>query len=330
MSLTKISHDLSRIELPTPFGVGPVNVYIIKKADRVLLIDAGVNTDQAWAVLISGLRSLGLSPKDINMIFLTHHHPDHTGLVSRLPERPIYAHEKVVPWLERNQAFFKRYEAYSLKRAFELGVPQSVLSKFPSTNNYMKYSGEGTVTHIVTPEERIPGFEEWEIIETLGHAQSHFSLLRNEDGSFIAGDAILERITSNALMEPPFNEGDEPPKPLIQYRETLKKSMTLPIKTVMPGHGAPFSFTKEQIAKKLRGQERRRATILSELSKGLSATFDLGKQLFPEVYLSQLDLVLSEVQGHLEWLEEDGLITSKRSPDGRIYYFAEESIYGGV
>lgn len=329
LSATKISQDVSRIELPTPFGVGPVNVYIIKKAEQVLLVDAGVNTDQAWSVFLEGLKALGLEPEDFTAIFLTHHHPDHTGLVSRLPERPIYAHEKVVPWLEKNESFLKRHESYFRNRAIELGVPESDLAKFTSLNKYVKYSGEGKVTHIVTPEDRISGFEEWELVETLGHAQSHLSLLRKEDGCFIAGDAILERITSNALMESPFMETDAPPKPLIQYRETLKKSMTLPIRLVLPGHGAPFTFTKELITQKLRGQERRRAIILSFLSKGLSVTFEIAKQIFPEVYLSQLDLVLSEVQGHLDWLEEDGLIKSKRSKDGQIYYVVEASIYGG-
>ncbi len=327
MSVQRIYPDVIGIELSTPFAVGPVNVYLIHKGERLLLVDAGVNTDEAWTEFRADLNALGWSTDAITEIFLTHHHPDHTGLTSRLPNRPIYAHKKSVPWLERDEAFFTRLDTYFRDRIYELGVPEALMAHFPAPHHYLRFGGEGEVSEVVGAGDYIPGFEEWELVETLGHAQSHLALFRQQDGCFIGGDAILERITSNALMEAPYEEGELAPKPLLQYRETLKKSMTLPIQTVLPGHGHSFPYTKALISRKLRGQERRRANILSLLSRGAASTFQLAKVMFPDVYLSQLDLVLSEVQGHLEWLEQDERIDRRVLGNGHLEWAVRPSIY---
>ncbi|WEG14363.1 MBL fold metallo-hydrolase [Pullulanibacillus sp. KACC 23026] len=327
MDSFQIAEDVFGIELTTPFAVGPVNVYLIKKEKELLLVDAGVNTETAWQELTKGLQQFGWAPECITAIFLTHHHPDHTGLVSRMPHCPLYAHPKAVPWLTRDEAFFERYEAYFRHKAKEMGVPADLIHYIPAVNDYVKFSGARPIVQTVTPKDRLPHFEDWGIMETLGHAQSHYSLLREADGLFVAGDAILERVTSNALMEPPFQEGEPAPRPLIQYRETLQKSMALPIRQVLPGHGKPFEFTTSLISRKLRGQERRRATILSMISDEGATTFELAKHYFPDVYLSQMDLVLSEIQGHLEWLEADGMIRGKRTEEAVIRYFVNQHVF---
>src|SRR5437867_13426735 len=67
------------IALPTPFYIGPVNVYLIKE-DPVTIIDTGPKTMDAVDALRAGLRRAGLTIVDIRRIVLTHAHEDHCGL----------------------------------------------------------------------------------------------------------------------------------------------------------------------------------------------------------------------------------------------------------
>ena len=77
---------IARLELPTPYPVGPVNAYVVF-GRRLTLIDVGPNTDDGEAALLDGLRELGLAPADIEQIVITHPHVDHHGGLDRFLRR---------------------------------------------------------------------------------------------------------------------------------------------------------------------------------------------------------------------------------------------------
>lgn len=59
-----------------PEGTFPsaVNAFLIRSGGKIILVDAGLGTK-----LFDNLLSLGVSPKEIDVVFLTHLHGDHTG-----------------------------------------------------------------------------------------------------------------------------------------------------------------------------------------------------------------------------------------------------------
>src|SRR2546430_17361323 len=67
-----------RIVVPTPFKVGPANVYAIT-ADPITLIDSGTNTPETENALRLGLAAIGVYPEQIAQVVVTHGHPDHFG-----------------------------------------------------------------------------------------------------------------------------------------------------------------------------------------------------------------------------------------------------------
>lgn len=84
---------ISQLTVPTPFAVGDAHVYLLK-GDTLSLVDAGVKTKAAWEALKTQLRQLGYAPNDIEQIILTHHHPDHIGLIEAFPRAErIVAHQ---------------------------------------------------------------------------------------------------------------------------------------------------------------------------------------------------------------------------------------------
>src|SRR6266446_3770540 len=85
------------ISLPTPFYIGPVNVYLIAE-DPVTLIDTGPKTKEAAEALRSGLRRAGFLATDIRRIVLTHAHEDHCGLAKSLRDEAKHAEVLVHDW----------------------------------------------------------------------------------------------------------------------------------------------------------------------------------------------------------------------------------------
>ena len=69
-----------RIQLPTPFQVGPVNAYLAGRT----IVDPGPDSEAARDALVDGLAARGLDPTDVERVLVTHPHPDHFGQASRL------------------------------------------------------------------------------------------------------------------------------------------------------------------------------------------------------------------------------------------------------
>ena len=61
-----------------------VFVYVFESDQGVYLVDAGWNTDDAYAALEAGLRFAGYEMGDVRGVMVTHIHPDHYGLAGRI------------------------------------------------------------------------------------------------------------------------------------------------------------------------------------------------------------------------------------------------------
>ena len=63
-----------------------VFVYAFETAAGPYLVDAGWNTDEAFAALGDGLAHAGFQLSDVQGVLVTHIHPDHYGLAGRIRE----------------------------------------------------------------------------------------------------------------------------------------------------------------------------------------------------------------------------------------------------
>ncbi|MFA4668206.1 MBL fold metallo-hydrolase [Pyrococcus kukulkanii] len=73
-----------------------VNVYIIEREDHLILVDTGL--EETCEKIVEKVKELG---KPLTMVFLTHHHFDHTGslrcLKEKFPGIKVVAHELDAP-----------------------------------------------------------------------------------------------------------------------------------------------------------------------------------------------------------------------------------------
>ena len=63
----------------------------------------------------------------------------------------------------------------------------------------------------------------------------------------LGGDLLISHTVSNPLIEPPLMPNNPRAKSLLQYNDSLKKVLDLPVEVVHSGHGAPILNAHELI-----------------------------------------------------------------------------------
>nr|WP_235929350.1 MBL fold metallo-hydrolase [Heyndrickxia ginsengihumi] len=293
------------------------------KGDVLTLIDAGVNTEAAWNVFQTQLAEMGYRPDDIEQVVLTHHHPDHIGLLARLREDiPVFGHSYCVPWLINDPNFMRHHDAFYMELFHELGLTNQrkssdVLKQMKST---LALGSVKPLTNTIAEGETLPNLDEWKIIETLGHAQSHLSFYRESDGVLIAGDHILAHISSNPLLEPPLQLDKERPKPQLQYRDSLMKLLPIDIHIAYTGHGENVRDIQTLVQQRLRTQHEKALLVKEMVQREALPALKICEQLFPTLFRKQMGFTLSATIGLLDYLQSLEMIDKKLDDFGVAYY----------
>lgn len=302
--MTEWKNGIAKLTLPTPFRVGDVNVYVIK-GDRLTLVDVGPKTEEAWNVLTEQLKTLNLQPSDIEQVILTHHHPDHAGLLDYFSDSlEVYGHPINNRWINQEDPFLLENEQFFHKSFLEFGIPKFYLNFLGMMKDDLKYSCNRSLTGFLVEGDSPLGLPEWTVIETPGHAQSHIGLFREKDGVFIGGDHLLAHISPNPLLEPPIQGETVRPKPQLQYNNSLRKLLEIPMGLVYSGHGEDIYNKNELIHKRLSQQHDRAQKVKKMLEKEPLTIFETCKLLFPKVYQSQLSLTISETVAQFDYLSD--------------------------
>ncbi len=311
---------LEKIILPTPFLVGPVNIYLIK-GDALTLVDTGPKTEEAKEALVNALKQHRYLVSDIDQVVLTHHHPDHVGLIEDLfPNAAIVGHKKCQPWLKKEKEFLSFIEKYIAEFYDEHGVPAEIIKEMVTNNRYyLSFTGNRGLDVEVCEGDRVDGLQDWTVIETPGHAQSQISLYNEGDGLMIGGDHIIEHISSNALLEPPYAKGHLRPRTLLQYRESLQKCLNLHVRKVFSGHGKNIENLEALLNKRFQEQDEKAGKLKTLISKDGITSFELCKSYFAHIYKKEPTLTMSEIIGHLDLLEDRQIIETYKK-NGIIYY----------
>ncbi|WP_203555903.1 MBL fold metallo-hydrolase [Bacillus sp. B15-48] len=310
---------LKKITLPTPYAISEVNVYIIW-GEALTIIDTGVKTEESKAALTIGLKEWGLKIADIEQVILTHHHIDHAGgLDFFTKDIPVYGHENNQRWLGIKDEFLTSHHQFILDLSTELGVPEPLKENFfMMTQQYVKHGCERKLHKYLAEGDELPGLPDWQIIETFGHAQSHLSFYHQKSGVMIGGDHLLVKMKTNPIMEPPIENKQNRPKPLLQYIHSLQKWLNVPISKLYTGHGQEVTDVHTLIDKRLSSLNNKAMQVKELLSQKPSTGYEICQQLFPKMKLG-FNYKLWETVGYLDFLEEFGEIKKNTYPEASIY-----------
>ena len=297
---TPMPAGVHRIELPLPFELESINLYLVQLDRGYLLIDCGMDTPESFAALEAGMARAGVDWRSIGVVLLTHMHPDHIGLAPRIRElsgAELLMHAAEAEHLDSLEDEDRRmpYLHAGYRRA---GVPDDLQLRMDRHFAFIRKS-----LHAIAPDRLLRGGERMEsaigpleIVATPGHSPGHVCLYAPEARLIFSGDHILNEITPNISWHPEHDT-------LGDYLTSLESVARLDIDRVFPAHGEPFSGHREWVRETAEHHEKRCDQIAEAVANGHSTAHEIVAQIWPR----RLDPIhhhfaVFEVMAHLEYM----------------------------
>jgi glyoxylase-like metal-dependent hydrolase (beta-lactamase superfamily II) len=309
------------ISVPTPFYIGPVNVYLIAE-DPVTLIDTGPKTKEAIEALREGLRRARFRVADIRRIVLTHAHEDHCGLAKQVRDEAKDAEVLVHGWETGHRAGRLEYEENRalLVRA---GVPEDELTAmrrlYQQVRQYADALEDGEHSELKDNAELEFANGSLRVVHTPGHTPGSCSFVREADRTIIAGDCVLKRVTPNPVLSPDPIDPTRRFHSLAEYLVSLARLRSFAPTLVYGGHGDAVHDYEELFNRYLRAIRERQSAVINLLPKAGATAWDVSRELFPDADDVHRFLAVSESAAHLDLAHAENKIAVELS-DGREVY----------
>lgn len=333
--------DVHQIVLPTPWEVGPVQIYVVTSAP-LTLIDTGVKGPRSRAALEAAFDELGLGLDEVERVILTHHHGDHLGQAQGLREAggdlEVIAHETEVPSIEHFSED-REGDIEATHRLFaEHGVPAGILARQAQMRR--RWIAEDPplceptrVDRAVRDGARIAFKDfELEVLHAPGHTAGHL-LLREPrtrtlfTGDHLMGDAVpfTETYYEEGAPDPADPLGRRPRfRGLPAYLASVRGLRGRCFRTLLPAHGGvidrPGRFIEDAILfYEVRVQRAERA--LERLAPAAASGWEIFCALFPKADpVTQMRTRMLMVIGCLDVLEDAGRVRPRRLDDETLAF----------
>jgi glyoxylase-like metal-dependent hydrolase (beta-lactamase superfamily II) len=208
-----------------PLGID--NCFLLR-GEKTILIDGGAPAPGSLQSFVRGLQRLGVEPKQISLIVLTHGHWDHIGALSSIHEltgAPVAIHHRDQPWVESGMPPFPdgatTYGRMMIWAARHLIHPHLPPVKVERVIDDAGFS---------LAEYGIPG----KVVYTPGHSMGSVSILLDGGQAFVGDTAMNDWFLRLTPGLPVLADDIE------LVVESWKKLFTEKIHTVYPAHGKPF------------------------------------------------------------------------------------------
>lgn len=307
-----------KIPLPLPLkDLRVVNVYAILGDDGVTLVDSGWADEPSEMILVETLHRLGLTPRDVKRVVVTHHHWDHYSRAISWQRR--YGTTVMTGRGERHsiEAFDEQTGAYPVQaelllKAGATDLAQTIAS-FP-LEPFERNVPLGPPDVWLDDGDHIDcGGVDLVARATPGHTRGHVVYEDRRAGLTFTGDHILPRITPSIALE-------RAPEalPLRSYLASLQLFLDLPNASLLPAHGDVTPSVKTR-AEELLDHHRDRLDRACELvAAGNSTAYQVAQQMLWTRHKRTVDelgpvhgmTAILEMLAHLELLVTRGVLES--------------------
>lgn len=308
------------ISLPLPWEMESVNVHLVELDEGYLLVDSGIATEECFDTLEASLRSgvagHSIAWSDIRLLCLTHYHPDHSGLCSKILELSrarLLMHRVEAEYLAE-VARDKRPPFYE-QAMLHAGVPEEMQARIERAMREVRRNFRRYEPHCVLEGgEKIPiRGGTLEAVWTPGHSPGHLCLYSPEHRYLISGDHLLQYITPNIAWHPDQDM-------LARYLDSLERLRCLEVDLILPSHGEPFRGHRQRIAETADHHTARCTEILRRLAEEPLTAHGLVEQMWqPKLSAFHHHFAVFEILAHLEYLERRGRVAA-RTRSGAHYW----------
>jgi glyoxylase-like metal-dependent hydrolase (beta-lactamase superfamily II) len=320
-----------RLELPTGLDVGPVNVYLFRLPEPIL-VDTGLKSPESWEALQFALAEHNLTVMDLSRVIITHPHIDHFGQVGTIAahsDADIWICDLGAGWLTHSELMWaERLDFYRRDFLPYIGFDPLIAALFADG---MRSFAD---MYDPAPPERIHTFTAdgllqmgglpWRVLHTPGHSSAQTCFYQPDTKQLLSADHLL-KTTPTPVVERPSPPAQSRVPALPQFMRSLALIASLDVEAVYPGHGRPFGrrFNQDHhpiIEKQCRRIRQRKADCLNHIRAGVRTPATLLDVMYahhpPQIRFAGLWMLI----GYLDLLIEDGAI-HQETVDGVWHYY---------
>lgn len=200
---------------------GNTNCFLLEDSGKYFLIDAGIRSDTNF---LKNLRQI-IQIEKIDLLILTHGHYDHVGYAAVIQKQygvPIAIHKS-----DKQKVVLGKMEFPKAKSIFSNIIRTSTLKEM-SKAIYEPFIPDIIWEHDVNIENT-----NLKVITLKGHTAGSIGVRQKE--LLFAGDLV---------MNMPFPSSSWFAEDFQLLEKSIKKVKELPIETIYPSHGKPFSVKR--------------------------------------------------------------------------------------
>ncbi len=334
-----------------PIALGDNWIYALPSSEGVLLIDAGPDYDGAWEALQGQLDAGGLGDSEIWGVVITHAHIDHCGLAARWQKEghTVYGSEAEFPRFAQGDQVIGFQSDLVFGLMADSGVPEERIENFRASRRRMHKpfpgANQGPPTKDPKPtrhnqRKRWPGMirgtpfqpqriladgailnvgeREIHFIEAPGHTPGNAVCYEPVSGALFSGDQLLPHVTPNPGIHFATDGSATRFRSLPAFNTSMEKVRELGASHLYPGHGEYVPEVAPIIERTLEHHRKRQDRIRRFLRGTPLTPYELLLKFFPHLPDRRLWQATGEIVGHLDALEDAGVVVKERNADNHL------------